>query len=264
MGRKKKQTKDSGDDAATASVQGEPSDKDLVRRLAQLEKDSAYHLAALDELDGEIAEIKKMLEEQTEELRICNTIKETVQVNSTAIDELTEYVNRNTQAIAGLGRQVNNPTGYTAKLDCTVKGLTSSRNVIRNSRCRENNIVIHGLNFFWKTKADAEVKVQNIIQNTLNVSAEIVEIIPLGNKCLKDDVPILIKLDSLETKKAIYRNCYKLKGTKFTLVDDLTLEQRKNRSLLMPTLKQLKADGEKVYFRGDLLYVNGKPYLPID
>lgn len=151
------------------------------------------------------------------------------------------------------------------KLECmptsNIEKVKSSRKASINDR--ETNIVIHGLDFTWKDKRDAKLRVHKFLDETLSVltDMESLQVIPLGNRSVNKNVPLLVKFQFMQTKLNVYRNCHKLKGSAITIVDDLTFIQRRNRKLLMPTLKQLKSEGMKVSFRGDVLYANGKPYV---
>lgn len=120
----------------------------------------------------------------------------------------------------------------------------------------ENNIVIHGATF-----GESDWNINSVLIK-LGVDRKEAEVIPFGLQTIQKSIPYLVKLNSPRQKMQVFQNCHKLRGSKISITDDMTPEQRQNRGHQMPTLIRLKAEGKKVYFKYDKLYVNGKLYDP--
>jgi hypothetical protein len=122
------------------------------------------------------------------------------------------------------------------------------------------NIILHGLYPKYPLSSNTEIKnaVQSFFQKLkLDINPRRVHL--LGTQPAPN-VPVLICLKSWEDKRIIFRNAYKLRtyGTKYTIKDDLSMEDRRQRGELSPLYNQAKAAGHEVYYRRNQLYINGK------
>lgn len=129
---------------------------------------------------------------------------------------------------------------------------------VDNTVDRKNNIIVYGLKH---SDSEPQNYVRNWLKEKLDSTVKTnTVVIPLGKATPESPVPYLVKLPSLHDKIQIMKKCYKLAGSCIRVCDDLSVEQRCKRRELLPILKQKKSEGMKVYFRSDILYVNGIPY----
>lgn len=125
---------------------------------------------------------------------------------------------------------------------------------------RKNNIAIFGLNHRKDTQVN-ESFVCNELNRFLGVQlkeTDIANVFPLGKteKC-----PLKIKLVNYQKKNIIFKNCNKLKGTKISISNDLTIEQQKEYKILKKHLVLSKLDGhENSKIRGNRLIVDETIY----
>ena len=119
---------------------------------------------------------------------------------------------------------------------------------------RRKNVRIFGiLDSSSETQEQAQVKVQNVIANKLNLpNVKILTASRIGAFGQNSDHPrqILVKLSTVEEKVDCFKNSSKLKGSNIYINEDVsaaTLEIRKSK---MPELLQKRRDGYYAYFSG--------------
>lgn len=127
---------------------------------------------------------------------------------------------------------------------------------------KKNNIIIHGIcepndDWQWKTKE----LVQEFLEQKLDVKLEIQEAFPLGRTNKR--TPILVKLKVWRDKLKVFKNCSKMRNNKnkISIVDDLTIDERISRARLWWKLNECKSRGEKAFFRGGNLIINGQLFM---
>jgi hypothetical protein len=72
--------------------------------------------------------------------------------------------------------------------------------------------------------------------------------------------PILVRFTAFFKKLEVLRNRKNLAGTKIRVDEDLSIEDRRTRSELIPYLKDAKKRGHKAFLRKHTLMVDGKTY----
>jgi len=104
----------------------------------------------------------------------------------------------------------------------------------------DKNIVIQGLPKIKKYNSrNSKQAVENFLNNELEINVKIMEVIKLG-KSLNS---VLVKLDSIEDKGLIFKNCAKLnKELKVNIVEDLIKAEREEKRKLMPKCLDAKAN----------------------
>ncbi|OXA54712.1 hypothetical protein Fcan01_11218 [Folsomia candida] len=122
-----------------------------------------------------------------------------------------------------------------------------------NTNCdRQCNIVIHGCAYYSAKTAIEET--EDFLSNCLKVDVTVKDVLPLSN-----GKSVLVKLASTKQRSMVFRNCHKLKviPAKISIVEDLNREERAKKRRQMPIFLEQKKIGNKVYFRGADLFVNG-------
>lgn len=125
---------------------------------------------------------------------------------------------------------------------------------------REKNIIIHGLVPSHSpddiTNENLEEDIRLFFRNKLNINIEPRSVKLLGKSERK---PFRIQLWSANDKRAIFRNCYKLKSTNpyVTIVDDFSYQERWRRKVLYSAMNTAKTDGHQVRIKKDSLYIDG-------
>ncbi|OXA47477.1 hypothetical protein Fcan01_17795 [Folsomia candida] len=122
-----------------------------------------------------------------------------------------------------------------------------------NANCdRQCNIIIHGCEYYSAKTAMKETT--DFLSNCLEVDVTVKDVRPLSN-----GKSVLVKLASTKQKSMVFRNCHKLKAipAKISIVEDLSKEERAKKRRQIPAFLEQKKIGNKVYFRGADLFVNG-------
>jgi hypothetical protein len=152
-----------------------------------------------------------------------------------------------------LKQQVNCLQVQSMELELECGQVTTKRND------KSNNIVIHGLHHIDSNAVQIQEAVCSFLETELLLAPQMLKVIPLGRATKDKPVPYLVQLNSKKDKGLVFSNCYRLNGKNISIMDELTKEQMLSRRMQLPRLIQLKQEGNKVYFKGDKLYLNGKP-----
>jgi len=119
------------------------------------------------------------------------------------------------------------------------------------------NVIVHGLDRKDNEKKQEVVQIANdFISNQLGVQVTVTEAFRLGKHAKS---PLLIKLSSVKEKIIIFKNCNKLKGSRISVQEDVSEDTRHERRRQLDRFKELRSNGHKVYFRGPVLCMDGKP-----
>lgn len=203
---------------------------------------------------GPVEEMLKTIMNQLGELRE-NSVKvnrrfdetcSTLTVINNKLDELTQTV-----------------TSYTAKVDELqeqVNGLMRKIDDLEN-RSRRNNITIFGVNEpMGEPQQSLEEQVRkNISEDLLKIPDVAIERIrrigrPAGNKCR----PVILKLVDGRDKAKIFKNCYNLKGTQYSISEDFSPRVQAIRKKLWASTEGERSSGVKVTLLFDKIKINGK------
>lgn len=128
---------------------------------------------------------------------------------------------------------------------------------------RKNNIIIFGLD-----REEEQLNINSFLNKLNNYLTTDIKQPDLNNIYLLGKgrhCPIKLEFISYLNKQAIFRNIKNLKGTKISIVDDLTYFQREENKLLKTHLHEARKDNQNTCFikRGQL-YLNGKYYKPTE
>jgi hypothetical protein len=151
--------------------------------------------------------------------------------------KLDKFINK----LIGLELQVNKNTESLCKGN--YKMVKSAAILHTPSNEKEKNIVMHGLPPRIM-QSDLDVNLKTFFDKSLNVKIANFSTIQIGNS-------LFVKLNSMDDKKQIFRNCRKLKSCKekISIVDDHTPEEREKRRGLLKLLWRAKEHGRKAYLR---------------
>lgn len=125
---------------------------------------------------------------------------------------------------------------------------------------RKNNLAIFGLNQHKDTQIN-ETFICKELNSYLGVSVKESDIANVLPSSKKENCPLRVKLINYQIKNLIFKNCHKLKGTKVSISNDLTLEQQKEHKILRKHLTLAKLDGHRnSKIRGNKLIVDETIY----
>ena len=127
-----------------------------------------------------------------------------------------------------------------------------------NKRIRKNNVVLHGLD---PSMQDCVSQAEEFFLQHLKLKLPIQHAYRLGSTTTTGTVkkiPLLVVFPSLHHKLELFKNCNLLAGTPFSIQDDLSAEERRERSRKLELYKSYKSQKKKVVFRGCDLYVDGQ------
>jgi len=114
------------------------------------------------------------------------------------------------------------------------------------SRC----IIIHGLDSSYAS----HTQVNAFFETSLDIKIKVHHVSLLKNQKIK------VGFASLHDKLKVFRNCYKLKGRRIGITEDLTLSERLTRQQLYPVLQDARSKGKSAYFRGSTLIIDKTPH----
>ncbi len=130
----------------------------------------------------------------------------------------------------------NLPSGpSTATYTKTISSIQAGiRNL--NKRIRKNNIVIHGIPD--NSIQDCVEQANTFFQTHLKLKLPVQYAYRLGSSVLERNSPLLVAFPSLHCKLEIFKNCKLLAGSKFSIQDDLSVEEREERSRKLPVFRK--------------------------
>jgi len=133
----------------------------------------------------------------------------------------------------------------------------------RRSKKKEGvKIVLYGF--------DNEEVSEEIMKNFIEEKLEVPVVPKAVNRMGKSkNSPVLIHLNNQEERSKIFKNLKKLKkwhikGHKYSFTNFMSQEELNNRKSILKKFYKLKENkNNKVFFKHDKLYVNGKPYTDL-
>lgn len=122
-----------------------------------------------------------------------------------------------------------------------------------------NNILIFGLN-----KERAEITLDSLmhdIKSLLDIDLDLHEIKDIHCLGSQRNCPVKVEFVTKFSKKRIFANCRKLKGTGITIANELTFQQRQEQLVLRRHLNSHKENKEvKTYIRGNKLIIDQQEF----
>lgn len=123
---------------------------------------------------------------------------------------------------------------------------------------RLSNLIIYGVPDTEEETNDSlyTATESNISEQILNVNVKYIERLHrLGRGGSDRPTPVIIKLHELYEKMNILKNCYRLKGTDFSIREDYLMETRQIRKLLWDSSSDIRRDGVKASLVHDKLRI---------
>ena len=140
------------------------------------------------------------------------------------------------------------------------------RSLEHERRIRKNNILIFGL----KTQLEHEsilASVLKLLKDKLDVElseSDINNIYSISNNNPNKPPSIKVEFISFLKKLTVIKNCYKLKNTNIFIAQDLCVEDREERKILVEQLRLARTKGLNAKIRGNKLLVNDEEYSATD
>jgi hypothetical protein len=144
-------------------------------------------------------------------------------------------------------------------LQATNRELIGKIDLLENN-VRKNNVIVFGLPEKDLNEDSVEIFC-DFTTNYMNYFVNqdnIVCAYRIGKKIGKR--PLLITLINLKVKSDLMKNASKLKGTGFSISDDLTPSARATKKLLLKSATQARSLNFEVKIRNDFLLIDGKRY----
>lgn len=127
---------------------------------------------------------------------------------------------------------------------------------------RENNLVIYNLNV--PDTAKLSELVVRFFESILDIKLQpwdINNVTLLGKSATSSKTPpVLLKLTSALKKREIFRALNKLKGSGYSISEDLSREERARRKVIYENYKSAKVKGYPVQLFKNSVIINGKKY----
>ncbi|XP_049272181.1 protein unc-13 homolog C-like isoform X4 [Rhipicephalus sanguineus] len=154
---------------------------------------------------------------------------------------------------------VNEVKTMTYKLEKRVVSLESKLADLED-RNRRNNLIVFGIPETTNESFDelSESVLKGVFTDILEIQVSSAERIHrIGRKQLRKPRPIILKLIDYREKVAVLKNCFKLKGTGFSISEDFSEATRHKRRKLWESTAENRRAGEKVKLIYDKIRVNG-------
>lgn len=117
-------------------------------------------------------------------------------------------------------------------------------------KTRRNNLILHGIRADERELEEVAVQTFRECLEVDILGDHITDICRLGRS---ESSPILVEIKNNKLRRNIFRNAGKLKNTGISISPDYTVEERRNRKLLVEQMKRARERGEDIYIRGNKL-----------
>lgn len=186
---------------------------------------------------------------------LLQSVQKTIETNSKAMrKEFTEEIRRESGKLMNKIEEQNNAI---KALEVRYSDLEKSYEGLQK-KLRKNNIIISGL-----TVSNTEDLLSCVIariNQLLDVDVVKSDVNNLYKLKTQKDPLIKIELTSYIKKLEIIKNAFKLRGTNIVIFEDLDLQERKERKMLVTHLKRARNAGLDAKLRGSKLLVEGSYY----
>ena len=221
----------------------------VVKRFEEIERRLDSQQEWIGQVEDSLRKKIEKIEEREESAKCVNPI---CTANGTYTEELKSLKDQ-------LARQQKRVSELHNSMPamCWLTEMKDQLQSIEDER-KKNNLIIHGIP---KTAVgnteNSMVIATEFLTTKLQLNIQLKEARRLGKS---DNAPLLICLQEERDKYTIFKNCNKLKNSGISVKEDLSKTTRLERRRQLETFKELRAAGNKVYFRGPNLIVNGKLY----
>lgn len=225
---------------------------------------------------GTAGDMFEIVEEKLKALReredtLSNTMDEVKKITSmdeklTSLIKSVEYISDTVQDLQKELKLLKTELSKTKSFEHVIVALKTQNKVLTNrlnqqeNYSRRDNLEISGVE--EKQGESVQAICHKIFREQMGITREI-EIVRchrVGNSEYQRNRSILVRFRFYEDKENIVRNRVKLKGSGIFLNDDLCQESKRNRTSLIPVLKELKKTDPKAHFREDKIFSRGRMY----
>lgn len=184
--------------------------------------------------------------------KLLNTILE---ANKIQTQELKDYINSEIEELRNIIKKEQKERN---ELEIKYENL-QNKYMLLEKKLRKNNIVIFGIENANENLLDSTINKLNEHLNLNIQPGDINNIFTIGKK---QEKPIIVQFVSYLTKLDVLRNCKKLKGTKITISEELSVEEREKNKILRKHLIEARSKNLNAYIKNFKLYVSGEEYTP--
>ena len=228
----------------------------VEERMVKLEND----FSKIDEIKECINSLTKRtneMEKTIEGLVTRNTqIEDSCEAMGKFMESVIEKCSENSSEIESLKKRPIEPENLLAFTNW-IKSLEEN---VLDFRCRsmKNNLVFSGLEY--QKDESCEDKLRSFLYHELDIKfhVEFGNVHRFGKPGLNGVRPIVARFLYRRQLETVLSNAYRLKGKKFGIDEQLTLEVEKKRKTLYPVMKKAKQEGKRVQLVRDRLYINGQ------
>ena len=215
-------------------------------------------------------------DEAADSLAHKNEIYEVVRKMQITIDELTSDISDLKTGVAYRDMEVKDLQHQNECLTSKTKELEGrvfrnekmirdlkEENIEMKARSMEDNIIFYGIDEADDAAKDCESVVYAFLGDKMKMTEEMLKNVyfdrshRLGKKNSQDPRPMIVKCANSTTKRLIYKNVGHLKGTNYSISDQVPKEMHQERNHLMDTFKQAKQAKQKPKWIGGKVVANG-------
>ena len=136
------------------------------------------------------------------------------------------------------------------ELESIVQSLSSKHEKIERDKEREKrkcNLLIGNIE---EEELMSETSTESLVfQNTLKLEFMPLQAVRIGRKNDTTNRLILVKMNSMAEKIAVLKEAKHLRGTNTYILEDLSIDERKRRKILIDEMKKARKDGRRAYIR---------------
>ena len=139
------------------------------------------------------------------------------------------------------------------ELESIVQSLSSKHEKIERDKEREKrkcNLLIGNIEEEeLMSETSTESLVKDLFQNTLKLEFMPLQAVRISRKNDTTNRLILVKMNSMAEKIAVLKEAKHLRGTNTYIREDLSIDERKRRKILIDEMKKARKDGRRAYIR---------------
>lgn len=181
-------------------------------------------------------------------------LKHIQDANNKQTEELKTYMNKELKNIT---ESINTEIQKRNELEENYQELKNKYKILEKS-LRKNNIVIFGLQCIEENLLEYTIEQLNNHLDLTLTENDVNNIYMLGKQA--ENIPIKIEFTRYLQKQNVLRNCFKLKNTDIRIHEDLSIEERAEKRILVQHLKEARSKNKTAYIKGNKLCVSDNVY----
>ncbi|XP_049271219.1 uncharacterized protein LOC119391371 [Rhipicephalus sanguineus] len=193
---------------------------------------------------------------------IADDIRE-IKAEKSITNQKLSAIDRKLEKLTGLEKQVSACTKRVVELEKNLAAMTKKIDELEN-RSRRSNIIVYGIQEEPNETTETLLRTtkERVLEGLLGLDITGIERIHRLGKLVKENPtksrPVIPKLLDYRDKVSILKECFKLKGSGFSISEDYSHAVRDVRKKLWNRTKENRDRKEKVMLTYDKVRINGR------